>query len=256
MVYEPWVDVTMIVDIMNMVGRCVVAGNIRRSAEIAFGAHESKTFMGLKDYSNVKTNYRAEFGWSSNNSVFAKVGDNYYEAASHTALNGEPGYCWLENMQKWGRMTDPPNNKDYRAAGGNPCLGLLYMCFHYRFTNLVSEEQTLESYELCCLVEIFLPRIPTLAEFKEVAKYAYLYAKTVTLGSTHWPESNAVLLRYISTRRQKVSDFLFPGIVASDVPCLASLNFYPRIPRVERQTRHCGVSTNFNNGVSRGRFTT
>jgi len=26
-------------------------------------------------------------------------------------------------------------------------------------------------------------------------KYAYLYAKTVTLGKTHWPESNRVLLR-------------------------------------------------------------
>jgi ribonucleoside-triphosphate reductase (thioredoxin) len=32
-------------------------------------------------------------------------------------------------------MNSPPNMKDARAAGGNPCL-----------------EQTLESFELCCLV--------------------------------------------------------------------------------------------------------
>lgn len=36
---EPYVDSTAIVDIMNMTGKTVVSGNIRRVAEIAFGAH-------------------------------------------------------------------------------------------------------------------------------------------------------------------------------------------------------------------------
>ena len=41
-------------------------------------------------------------------------------------------------------MGDPPNNVDHRAMGGNPCL-----------------EQTLESYEMCCLVETFPYRYET-----------------------------------------------------------------------------------------------
>ncbi len=32
-------------------------------------------------------------------------------------------------------------------------------------------------------------------EFMETLESAYLYAKTVTLGETHWPETNRVLLR-------------------------------------------------------------
>jgi ribonucleoside-triphosphate reductase len=70
------------------------------------------------------------------------------------------------------------DNKDHRASGGNPCL-----------------EQTLESYELCCLVETFPNRHSNLHDFLETLKYAFLYAKTVTLGGTHWPETNAVMLR-------------------------------------------------------------
>jgi ribonucleoside-triphosphate reductase len=123
-------------------------------------------------------------------------------------------------------MSDPVNNKDHRAKGGNPCL-----------------EQTLESYELCCLVETFpnnhtdyedfqttlKVRMTVLAaddvcnhsataghcftlvvtrnvflsicrvEFSSVCcsrlQFAYLYAKTVTLGRTHWPYTNRVMLR-------------------------------------------------------------
>lgn len=40
---------TQITDIMNMIGRCVVAGNVRRSAEIALGDPMDKAFLGLKD---------------------------------------------------------------------------------------------------------------------------------------------------------------------------------------------------------------
>ena len=81
-------------------------------------------------------------------------------------------------MQKYGRMADEPNWKDHRACGGNPCL-----------------EQTLESYELCCLVETFPTNHDSLEDYLKTLKYAYLYAKTVTLGKTHWPETNRVMLR-------------------------------------------------------------
>lgn len=56
-------------------------------------------------------------------------------------------------------------------------------------------EQTLENGELCCLCETFPSKHETYEEFKETLKYAYLYAKSVTLVGTHWPETNAVLLK-------------------------------------------------------------
>jgi adenosylcobalamin-dependent ribonucleoside-triphosphate reductase len=171
-----FLSVTGIVDIMNYIGKCVVAGNVRRTAEIAFGDPKLPEYLDLKDYS--KNPSRVAFGWTSNNSVFAELGMEYADICERIKNNGEPGFAWLENMQKFGRLSDPPNFKDLRASGGNPCL-----------------EQTLESYELCCLVETFPDKHEDLDDFLETLRYAFLYAKTVTLGTTHWPQSNAVMLR-------------------------------------------------------------
>ena len=40
----------LIVDVMNMVGKCVVSGNIRRTAEIVFGDAKDEEFLNLKNY--------------------------------------------------------------------------------------------------------------------------------------------------------------------------------------------------------------
>lgn len=169
-------SVTNIVDIMNLVGQCVVAGNVRRTAEIAFGDPDSLEYIELKNYE--VNPQRAEFGWTSNNSVFAKLGMDYTQIAERIRKNGEPGFAWLNNMQDYGRMNGTKDHKDYRARGGNPCL-----------------EQTLESHELCCLVETFPHHHESLEDYKATLASAFLYAKTVTLGKTHWPKSNRVMLR-------------------------------------------------------------
>lgn len=105
-------DSTSIVDLFNLIGKCVVSGNVRRSAEIAFGDPEDESFLDLKDYE--KNPQRQAFGWSSNNSVFARVGMDYTKVAERLRVNGEPGLAWLENMQKFGRMEDGVNWKDRR----------------------------------------------------------------------------------------------------------------------------------------------
>lgn len=165
---------TIIVDIMNMIGRCVVSGNVRRSAEIAFGSPSDKEFMKLKLDNDKLSKYR----WASNNSIFAEVGMDYEEHAEATAINGEPGYFYLDNARAYGRMKDPINWIDREAVGGNPCL-----------------EQTLHNYELCTLVETFPAKHESLEDYLETLKIAYLYAKTVTLVPTHWSETNAVIAR-------------------------------------------------------------
>jgi len=172
---EP-ITVTTIVDIMNLIGKCVVAGNVRRTAEIVFGDPNSEEYLDLKNYKVNK--HREQYGWTSNNSIFAELGMDYTDVCKRIVDNGEPGFAWLENMRYYSRMKNGGDDKDHRAAGGNPCL-----------------EQTLESYELCCLVETFPNNHDSFEDYARTLKYAYLYAKTVTLGKTHWPDTNRVMLR-------------------------------------------------------------
>ena len=166
-----------IVDLFNAIGKCVVSGNVRRSAEIMFGEPDDVEFLDLK---NPETNQEKlnQWRWASNNSVFSTVGMDYTDVAARTARNGEPGYLWLDTAREYGRLIDPPNGDDRLAEGANPC-----------------SEQTLESYELCCLVETFPARHENYDEYERTLKFAYLYAKTVTLLPTHNERTNAVLLR-------------------------------------------------------------
>ncbi len=165
-----------ITDIMNLIGKCVVAGNVRRTAEIAFGAVDDETFLDLKNY---RVNpERKEFGWTSNNSVFAEVGMDYTSAAARVAINGEPGFVWLDNLRAYGRMDDPADFADFRLAGTNPC-----------------GEQGLESYECCNLVETFPNNHDSLEDYERTLKFAYLFSKTVTLGTTPWARTNQIMLR-------------------------------------------------------------
>ena len=168
--------VTGVVDVCNLIGRAVVSGDVRQTAEIAFGDAQCEEYCGLKDYAANPA--RAAWGWTSNNSVYARLGMDYAPLAARVAGAGEPGFAWLENMRAYGRMGQPPDHRDARASGGNPCL-----------------EQTLESGELCCLVETFPAAHGSFEEFADTLRSAFLYAKTVTLGPTHWPASNAVMQR-------------------------------------------------------------
>lgn len=193
------ITVTDITDIQNMIGCCVVAGNVRRTAEIVFGSPNDEEYLSLKDYKwdgnkmVGKSAHRAEYGWTSNNSVYCDIGMDYTRVGDQTAINGEPGYAYLVNAQAYGRMIDPRNWADKKALGMNPCV-----------------EQTLESFELCCLVETFPTRATSLEDYKRTLKFAYLYAKTVTLGETHWSETNRVMLRNrrIGTSQSGIAQFV------------------------------------------------
>lgn len=169
------VDSAFIVDCANYVGRCVVAGNVRRSAQIAIGLPNDSTFLHLKeDFEAVKD--RRAF---SNNSVRASVGMDYSEAAELTARTGEPGYFWLDNARMYGRMNGVlPTRTDFLAMGTNPC-----------------SEQTLEDGELCCLVETYPSHHTDLNDYLKTLKIAYLYAKAVTLLETGFTDTDAIIRR-------------------------------------------------------------
>ena len=176
-------DSRAIVDIVNLIGTCVVAGNVRRSATLAMGSPEDEVFSNLKNpevYPD-RNSYDPEapgWAWMSNNSIAAKVGTPYENYVDLIVDNGEPGFIWLDTTRNYGRTVDAPDGKDYRVMGFNPCA-----------------EQPLESYELCTLVEVHMNRHENKEDFLRTLKFAYLYGKTVTLLSTHWQQTNAIMQR-------------------------------------------------------------
>lgn len=164
-----------IVDIQNIIGTFVVAGNARRSAELALGLPSDDGFVDLKNH-EVYPN--RPWAFMSNNSISASVGMDYSSFVQNTSVNGEPGYVWLDTARNFGRLIDGPDGKDRRVKGFNPCV-----------------EQPLESFEMCCLVEAHLNRAESLEDFLRTLKFAYLYGKTVTLLTSPWEKTNAVMLR-------------------------------------------------------------
>lgn len=195
------ISITVITDIMNLIGQCVVAGNVRRTAQIALGDVNSAEYRRLKDYrwdSDSMTYqgsmaHRAAWGWASNNSVKVDVHTNFAELAQQTAINGEPGFVFMDHIRAYSRMKDPADYKDEKAKGTNPC-----------------GEQSLESYELCCLVETFPSRASSKEDYLRTLKFAYLLGKTATLVNTTWHETNRVQKRNrrIGTSVSGVVNFL------------------------------------------------
>ena len=163
-----------IVDIFNFIGCCVVSGNVRRSAQCALGSIDDDEFINLKQDKDKVNDHR----WASNNSIIAKQGMNYNKITDKITLNGEPGIFWLDNARNYSRMIDPADYKDKMSKGTNPCF-----------------EVQLESFELCCLCETFPSMHNSYEEYERTLKYAYLYAKTVTLINTEWAITNAVMLK-------------------------------------------------------------
>jgi len=176
-------DSRAIVDIVNLIGTCVVSGNVRRSATLALGTPEDEGFINLKnpEVFPERNSYDPEkpgWAWMSNNSIAATVGTKYEEYVDLIADNGEPGFIWLDVARNYGRLADAPDYKDTRIMGFNPCA-----------------EQPLESYELCTLVEVHLNRHESKEDFLKTLKFAYLYGKTVTLMPTHWQQTNGIMQR-------------------------------------------------------------
>jgi Ribonucleotide reductase, barrel domain. len=213
-----------ITDAMNIIGKVVVAGNIRRTAEIGFAEPEDEAFASMKnwrkhpveigsapppellaespdDYAlyeqhqlNPETGvtgliaeryadrpWAYKFGgwrWASNNSVRARVGMDYRAFDEQIAASGEPGFFWEQLARDYGRMKDPPDFKDHRVMGANPCV-----------------EQSLESYEMCNLVENYPSHADDYWDFQRSMKFSYLYAKAVTLMGTHVERTNEIISR-------------------------------------------------------------
>lgn len=173
-------------DIGNLVGVCVVAGNVRRSAEIMLGEVTDPIFMDLKNYE--LNPERASFGWMSNNSAKLFEDEHYEmlgEVARRVITRGEPGIVNIRNFP-FGRLGRENENLRLDPAKGiNPC-----------------GEITLEHRETCNVVETLPTRCFKFGTqeldhevWLKACEYAATYATSVSLLPTHQPSTNRVVAR-------------------------------------------------------------
>jgi ribonucleoside-triphosphate reductase len=165
-------------DMMNIIGSIVVAGNVRRSAQLALGDMDDDDFMRAKRWDlGTIPNWRS----MSNNSVVCN--DIHSLPASFWDSydgNGEPyGLINLELSRKVGRLGET-QYPDPDVMGYNPC-----------------GEQSLAPYETCCLSEIFLPHVASYDEMMELTRLLYRINKHSLALNCHAPETEAIVHRHM-----------------------------------------------------------
>ena len=161
-------------DIMNIIGSVVVAGNVRRSAQIAIGDADDVEFLLAKrwDMGNIPS-WRA----MSNNSVICDdISDLHEYFWDGYEGKGEPyGLINLRLSKKVGRLGET-QYPDPLVQGYNPCA-----------------EQSLAPYETCCLAEIYLPNVSNKEEFIDIAKLLYRINKHSLNIPCHQKETEAIV---------------------------------------------------------------
>tara|TARA_R100000005_G_C4995627_1_gene202525 strand:- start:22 stop:1983 length:1962 start_codon:yes stop_codon:yes gene_type:complete len=163
-----------VLDCMNIIGSIVVAGNVRRSAEIAVGDIEDEAYLMAKrwDLGNIPIE-RA----MSNNTVFVsseQMKDMPEIIWEGYKGNGEPyGFFNLEASKKYGRMGE--ERQDSSIVGVNPCA-----------------EIPLANRESCNLSEIYLPMIDSKEELIDIARLLYKVQKATSALSYLDPASDKI----------------------------------------------------------------
>jgi ribonucleoside-diphosphate reductase alpha chain len=164
-----------ILDIANIIGRVVVSGSSRRSAQIAMGDPDDILFLRAKNWGSGNVP-----GWraNSNNSIYA---DGYDEIMSELWKgydgSGEPyGLLNRKLARTVGRLGE--KKPDPSIEGFNPCA-----------------EIALGDGESCNLATVFLPNIESLKQFKEISRLLYLVQKQITTLRYPYPKTNRIVAK-------------------------------------------------------------
>lgn len=96
-------------DVVQNIGTCVVAGNVRRTALILIGDQGDSDFVESKNYSLPQNVEASQWRWASNNSVDIGIDTDHStlrNMAVNVYYNGEPGYVNVELARNYGRIID------------------------------------------------------------------------------------------------------------------------------------------------------
>ena len=149
-----------VLDICNIIGKIVVSGSSRRSAQIAMGDPDDVLFLRAKNWAsgNVPA-WRA----NSNNSIYADHFDEIMpELWKGYDGSGEPyGLLNRRLARAYGRLGE--KNQDNSIEGFNPCA-----------------EIALGDGESCNLSTIFLPNITSKEQLLEISYLLYRVQKQIT----------------------------------------------------------------------------
>lgn len=149
-----------VLDICNIIGRIVVSGSSRRSAQIAMGDPDDVLFLRAKNWS---TGTVPAWRANSNNSIYA---DAYEEIMPELWKgydgSGEPyGLLNRKLARSVGRLGE--KNPDPSIEGFNPCA-----------------EIALADGESCNLATIYLPNVQSIEQLKEISILLYKVQKQIT----------------------------------------------------------------------------
>jgi len=162
-----------VLDICNIIGRVVVSGSSRRSAQIAIGDPDDILFLRAKNWASGSVPaWRA----NSNNSIYA---DSYEEILAELWKgydgSGEPyGLVNRKLAKTVGRLGEV--SQDNSIEGFNPCA-----------------EIGLADGESCNLSTIFLPNVTSLQQLKEISILLYKIQKQVTRLSYPYEKTNKIV---------------------------------------------------------------
>jgi ribonucleoside-diphosphate reductase alpha chain len=164
-------------NIVNAIGACIIAGNVRRSAELILGSPYDKTFKNLSNYDLFPE--RSDIGWMSNNANAFKDKKDFLkidEVAEQICDRGEGGLVNFRNILKYERFGDigVPDEADCC----NPC-----------------GEIPIYNKGLCNLFEVYPSKAKNKKEFLKMCRLATIYATTVALFPTHDQQTNQVIAK-------------------------------------------------------------
>ena len=162
-----------VLDICNIIGRIVISGSSRRSAQIAIGDPDDVLFLRAKNWGSGNV---PAWRSNSNNSIYA---DSYDEIVPEFWKGydgtGEPyGLLNRKLARTHGRLGE--KSPDPTIEGFNPCA-----------------EIALADGESCNLATIFLPNIESLAQMMEVSRLLYMLQKQVTRLSYPYEKTNSIV---------------------------------------------------------------